>query len=39
MAAEHAEVAKRLLIPCDGEVMNIQTVRSESRYLENGQLC
>lgn len=39
MAAEHAEVAKRLLIPYDGEVMNIQTVRSENRYLENGQLC
>lgn len=39
MAAERAEVAKRLLIPCDGDVLNIRTVRSGSKYRENGQFC
>lgn len=39
MAAERAKISKRLLIPCDGEVLKIRTVRSGSRCLENYPLC
>lgn len=38
-AAELAQVADRLLIPHDGEMLDVRTVMGASRHLENGLLC